>query len=562
MAQTGYTPILIYGSSTVGNIPSASNLTNSTLGSELAINITDGKLFYKDNSGSVQVIAWKITPASAGGTGQSSYAVGDILYASTTTQLSKLSDVATGNALISGGVGVAPSWGKIDLTTHVTGTLPIANGGTNQTAFTGKSGNICGLVFFDGTSFQNDSTVSHVGYDTVANTFYCQNEIVGDGTTASGITVNSVGSSGNGPLFTLQKAGTTMAYIGAYSAIHSGTSSDLEFWAASGNGQQWRVNGGSTAAMKLNTSGQLAISGATAFGYLNVLGDGAYGASFVQSTNTNHGISAYSTETVNINFELNGGASQDISSIDPGSVWSAIFIGSWANNYQGGGLTPPADYYHVTSTNNTIYCGSTNVTVSRNASTGKLQVTNTNGTYSPHFSGRVIINYHANNKLPAFATFLSLGLQTCGSVQPYDDNTYTLGDASNRWTTVYATTGTINTSDGTQKTIIGSLEQAEIEAAKSIKAIIKKFRWNDAVAKKGDRARIHVGVIAQEVAEVFRVVGLNPNDYGLFCSDTWMELNGQPIQPDEKGEYPSDAKQVTQLGIRYEELLAFVLAGL
>lgn len=72
-------------------------------------------------------------PATNGGTGQSSYAVGDILYASTTTALSKLADVATGNALISGGVGVAPSWGQIGLTTHVTGTLPIGNGGTNAT---------------------------------------------------------------------------------------------------------------------------------------------------------------------------------------------------------------------------------------------------------------------------------------------------------------------------------------------------------------------------------------------------------------------------------------------
>lgn len=79
--------------------------------------------------------------ATQGGTGQTSYAVGDLLYASTTTALSKLADVATGNALISGGVGVAPSWGKIGLTTHVSGTLPVANGGTGVTTSTG-SGNV------------------------------------------------------------------------------------------------------------------------------------------------------------------------------------------------------------------------------------------------------------------------------------------------------------------------------------------------------------------------------------------------------------------------------------
>jgi hypothetical protein len=74
--------------------------------------------------------------ATSGGTGQSSYAVGDLLYASTTTALSKLADVATGNALISGGVTTAPSWGKIGLTTHVDGTLAATNGGTGASTTT------------------------------------------------------------------------------------------------------------------------------------------------------------------------------------------------------------------------------------------------------------------------------------------------------------------------------------------------------------------------------------------------------------------------------------------
>jgi len=75
------------------------------------------------------------TPLSAaqGGTGQGSYAVGDLLYASTTSALSKLANVAVGSAIISGGVGVAPAYGKIGLGTHVSGTLPVANGGTGAT---------------------------------------------------------------------------------------------------------------------------------------------------------------------------------------------------------------------------------------------------------------------------------------------------------------------------------------------------------------------------------------------------------------------------------------------
>ena len=67
-----------------------------------------------------------------GGTGLSAYTIGDLLYASTSTTLASLADVATGNALLSGGIGVAPSWGKVSLTTTVSGTLPIGNGGTGQ----------------------------------------------------------------------------------------------------------------------------------------------------------------------------------------------------------------------------------------------------------------------------------------------------------------------------------------------------------------------------------------------------------------------------------------------
>lgn len=108
MAQTGYTPILIYSSSTVSQAPAAGNLTNSTLGSELAINITDGKLFYKDNANNVQVIAWKTTPTTAGGTGLTSYAAGDLLYYATGTALSKLAIGANTNILTS--TGTAPQW--------------------------------------------------------------------------------------------------------------------------------------------------------------------------------------------------------------------------------------------------------------------------------------------------------------------------------------------------------------------------------------------------------------------------------------------------------------------
>ena len=68
MAASGYTPISLYYSATTTNVPLAANL----VAGELAINTADGKLFYKDSSNVVQVIAWKTTPATAGGTGLTS----------------------------------------------------------------------------------------------------------------------------------------------------------------------------------------------------------------------------------------------------------------------------------------------------------------------------------------------------------------------------------------------------------------------------------------------------------------------------------------------------------
>jgi hypothetical protein len=110
----------------------ASNITTGTLGTSRL----SGSYTGVTGVGTLTAGTWNATAIGAvyGGTGLTSYAVGDLVYADTTTSLAKLADVAVGNALISGGVGAAPSYGKIGLATHVDGTLPIANGGTNATA--------------------------------------------------------------------------------------------------------------------------------------------------------------------------------------------------------------------------------------------------------------------------------------------------------------------------------------------------------------------------------------------------------------------------------------------
>lgn len=131
--------------------------------------------------------------------------------------------------------------------------------------------------------------------------------------------------------------------------------------------------------------------------------------------------------------------------------------------------------------------------------------------------------------------------------RPWSDATYSCGTGAQRWTTIYATSSTISTSDRNEKQQIAELTAAEMAVAKRIKGLMRTFKFNDSVAEKGDGARIHVGVIAQDVQDAFVAEGLDPYKYGLFCSDTWNTLDGN---------------SQTRLGVRYEELLAFVIAAL
>lgn len=129
MAQTGYTPIQIYSSATTTNVPLAANLAQG----ELAINTADGKLFYKDSGGVVQVIASKsgnvnVSSFSAGTTGltPNSATSGAITLAGTLAT----TNGGTGlTSFTSGGAVYATSTSAL-----TTGTLPISAGGTNSTA--------------------------------------------------------------------------------------------------------------------------------------------------------------------------------------------------------------------------------------------------------------------------------------------------------------------------------------------------------------------------------------------------------------------------------------------
>ncbi len=139
MSQAGYTPIQLYFSTTAAATPSAGNLANG----ELAINITDGKLFYKDNGGTVQVLATK-----AG-------ASGDVVGPGSSTDNALVRFDSTTGKLVQNSVGILDDSGNLTgiaaLTTS--GALTLNGGTANGVAYLNGS-----KVLTTGSALQFDGS--------------------------------------------------------------------------------------------------------------------------------------------------------------------------------------------------------------------------------------------------------------------------------------------------------------------------------------------------------------------------------------------------------------------
>ena len=144
--------------------------------------------------------------------------------------------------------------------------------------------------------------------------------------------------------------------------------------------------------------------------------------------------------------------------------------------------------------------------------------------------------------------------QTTKNITPYNvqynvdsDNIIDLGATNARFDDIYATNATIQTSDRNEKQSIEELSEAETRVAVACKGLLRKFRWNSAVEAKGDEARTHFGIIAQDLQAAFEAEGLDAGDYAMFTSSTWTNDEGV---------------EQTRLGVRYAELLAFIIGGI
>lgn len=133
---------------------------------------------------------------------------------------------------------------------------------------------------------------------------------------------------------------------------------------------------------------------------------------------------------------------------------------------------------------------------------------------------------------------------------PNTDGTRGLGAADARWSTVYAATGAINTSDARHKTDVRAMSTTEITVAKALLAEIGMYQFLDSVAENGaDAARWHVGMTVQRAIEIFEEHGLDPFRNSFVCYDEWEDQYEEYAAEYEMhpGEFdPETGKEISQ----------------
>lgn len=234
--------------------------------------------------------------------------------------------------------------------------------------------------------------------------------------------------------------------------------------------------------------------------------------------------------------------------------------------------------------------GSYSLNLNRLASDGDIAVFQKDGTTVGSI-GTIFSNTYIAGTVYGLR-FYSVGVLPCDTGGNAADNLMDLGTINTRFDDIYATNGTIQTSDRNEKQDIEVLSDAETRVAQACKGLLRKFRWQDAVAEKGDDARIHFGIIAQDLQDAFAAEGLDAGRYAMFISSTWWETQTdvpaveavaevldddgnvvtEAVEAKEaytrtdtyetQAEAPEGATERTRLGVRYPELLAFIIGAM
>ena len=151
-------------------------------------------------------------------------------------------------------------------------------------------------------------------------------------------------------------------------------------------------------------------------------------------------------------------------------------------------------------------------------------------------------------------------LNNAGTFFP-NSNTSLLGLSNKPWGQLYASTGTIGSSDERLKDNIQDIDASILRAWGDVR--LKLFQFKDAIEAKGSNARIHAGAIAQQIKEAFANHGIDANRFGLFCYDEWQDeyedivILDSPAQYDEEGveispeQTHTEKRLVTKAGNKY-----------
>ena len=148
-----------------------------------------------------------------------------------------------------------------------------------------------------------------------------------------------------------------------------------------------------------------------------------------------------------------------------------------------------------------------------------------------------------------------------GHLFPVTTGAVDLGTSTFKWRNVYSTTGAFNGSDANLKQDIEELNEAERRVAVAAKGLLKKYRLKQAVEEKGEDARYHFGIVAQELQAAFEAEDLDPMRYGIIAVNSRYEkiVDGKV---DASATPQEGYEEVTEMSVRYSELLAFIIAAL
>ena len=174
MAQTNYTPISLYYSTTASAVPTAANLVPG----ELAINTNDGKLYYEDSSGVVQVLATKSTGSIGGSNTQVQFNNSGSLGGSSSFTWDGTTVTATKFAgALNGTVGATTA--STGAFTTINASTSITNAGltSGRVTYAGASG-----LLSDSANLTWDNTNARLGIGTASPGYKLH--VVGSGTNA------------------------------------------------------------------------------------------------------------------------------------------------------------------------------------------------------------------------------------------------------------------------------------------------------------------------------------------------------------------------------------------